>query len=341
MDTEVIKLNDKNYDYAINLAGKHIRRGNIVIFPTETVYGIGANALDKESSKKIYKAKGRPSDNPLIVHIENINDLNRLSKKIDERTEKIIDCFWPGPLTIIVEKNEIVPSCITGGLNTVAVRMPSNKITRDIIKKSGVPIAAPSANISGRPSITSEKFISDEFFGKVDLIILNDSTEIGIESTVIDVTGENIVILRPGFVTKNDLENLLNEKVIFDLNIDDKTKAPKSPGMKYKHYAPKCELYLVSGSIDNQIDTTKIQIENDIKNDIKSIVLGLENNKKYFENYLDLGNSDIDVAKNIFTNLRRLDEMKIQKAYFLYEIKSDLDFSILDRVKKAAGYKII
>jgi len=341
MDTQVIKLNDENYDYAIKLAGNHIRKGNIVIFPTETVYGIGANALDVDSSKKIYMAKGRPSDNPLIVHIENMNDLNRLSKKIDERTSKIIDCFWPGPLTIIVEKSEIVPSCITGGLNTVAVRMPSNKIARDIINKSGVPIAAPSANISGRPSITSEKFIADEFFGKVDLILLNESTEIGIESTVIDVTGENVVILRPGFVTKNDLENLLNEKVIFDLNIDDKSKVPKSPGMKYRHYAPKCEIYLISGSINMQIDVAKIQLENDAINGIKSIVLGLKDNNKYFENYLDLGNSDIDVAKNIFTNLRMLDEMKIQKAYFLYEIKSDLDFSILDRVKKAAGYRII
>lgn len=341
MYTEVIKLNNENYDYAIKLAGKHIRRGNIVIFPTETVYGIGANALDEDSSKKIYMAKGRPSDNPLIVHIENMDDLNKISKKIDERTKKIIDCFWPGPLTIIVEKSEIVPSCITGGLNTVAVRMPSNKIARDLIKKSGVPIAAPSANISGRPSITSEKFITDEFFGKVDLILLNESTEIGIESTVIDVTGENIVILRPGFITKNDLENLLAEKVIFDLNISDETKVPKSPGMKYRHYAPKCELYLISGSINMQIDTAKNQIANDIKNGIKSIVLGLDNNRRYFENYLDLGNSDIDVAKNIFTNLRMLDIMKIQKAYFLYEVKSELDFSILDRVKKAAGYKII
>jgi len=322
MDTKIIKLNDENYDYAINLAGEHIKKGNIVIFPTETVYGIGANALDEESSKKINMAKGRPSDNPLIVHIENIDDLAKISQKIDNRTKKIIDYFWPGPLTVIV-------------------RMPSSKIARDLIKKSGVPIAAPSANISGRPSITSEKFIADEFLGKVDLILLNDSTEIGIESTVIDVTGKNVVILRPGFVTKKDLENLLSEEVIFDFNITDMTKAPKSPGMKYKHYAPKCEIYIMTGNLDVQINNTKIQIENDIKKGVTSIVLGLNIYKKYFENYLDIGNSDIDVAQNIFTNLRMLDIMKMQKAYFLYEVNSELDFSILDRIKKAAGYKMI
>ena len=339
MDTKIIKLNDENYDYAINLAGEHIKKGNIVIFPTETVYGIGANALDEESSKKIYMAKGRPSDNPLIVHIENIDDLAKISQKIDNRTKKIIDYFWPGPLTVIVEKSKIVPSCITGGLDTVAIRMPSSKIARDLIKKSGVPIAAPSANISGRPSITSEKFIADEFLGRVDLILLNDSTEIGIESTVIDVTGKNVVILRPGFVTKKDLENLLSEEVIFDLNITDMTKAPKSPGMKYKHYSPNCEVYIVDG--DNKIEKIYDLIKKDNLSNKKSVVIGKEEYQSLFNNFISLGKDDITAAKNIFKVLRQLDKENFDKAYFINMSDTELEFSIMDRMKKASGYKII
>jgi len=341
MQTTVIKIDEFNMEESTTIASYVIKKGNLVIFPTETVYGVGANALDENSSRKIYEAKGRPSDNPLIVHISSKQELYKIAKNIDDRTEKIIDSFWPGALTIIVEKADCVPYMTTGNLDTVAVRMPSNEIARKIIEKSEVPIAAPSANLSGKPSITSARFIKDDFMGKVDLILLNDDSSIGIESTVIDTTTSSITILRPGYITKSDIESVIGEVVVFDSNITDINVIPKSPGMKYKHYAPECELVIVQGDFDKQKEKIDNEIQKDIKYNIKSTVLGKNVFSNKFDNFISLGDSDIDVAKNIFTTLRLLDKKNIKKAYFLEIIGSELSFSIMDRVKKASSNRFI
>ena len=229
----------------------------------------------------------------------------------------------------------------TGNLDTVAVRMPSNEIARKIIEKSEVPIAAPSANLSGKPSITSARFIKDDFMGKVDLILLNDDSSIGIESTVIDTTTSSITILRPGYITKSDIESVIGQEVVFDSNITDINVIPKSPGMKYKHYAPECELVIVQGDFDKQKEKIDNEIQKDIKYNIKSTVLGKNVFSNKFDNFISLGDSDIDVAKNIFTTLRLLDKKNIKKAYFLEIIGSELSFSIMDRVKKASSNRFI
>lgn len=339
MFTQIIKIDKYNTDITVKKAGEIIRAGGLVIFPTETVYGIGANALNENSASKIYNAKGRPSDNPLIVHISDEKDIYTLGVNIDNRIEKIISAFWPGPLTLILNKSSNVPYRTTGGLDTVAVRMPSNIIANKIIKESGVPIAAPSANISGRPSITSEEFIKEEFEGKVDMIILDNNSSIGIESTVIDTTGDNIVILRPGFVTKSDIERVINEDVHIDTNLKDNTAKPKSPGMKYKHYSPNCEVYIVDG--DNKIEKIYDLIKKDSLSNKKSVVIGKEEYQSLFNNFISLGKDDITAAKNIFKVLRQLDKENFDKAYFINMSDTELEFSIMDRMKKASGYKII
>lgn len=339
MKTEIIKINKYNTDTTIKKASDIIKSGGVVIFPTETVYGIGANALDEKSSEKIYKAKGRPSDNPLIVHIADIIDIYKISNGIDKRTKNIISTFWPGPLTIIVKKADIIPYRTTGGLNTVAVRCPYNNIVNRIIKKSGFPIAAPSANISGKPSITSEEFIVEEFNGKVDMIILDNDSSIGIESTVIDTTEKNITILRPGYITKSDIENVIKEEVHFDFNIVDKLSSPKSPGMKYKHYSPKCDLYIISENRTN--DEIRAFLKRDLENNIHSVIIAKEKYNSEFDNFISLGTDDVAVAKNIFKVLRKLDKINVPKAYFIEISNSELAFSIMDRVKKAAAYKFV
>lgn len=340
MLTEIVKLNEENKNQTIKKAKEIMQNNGIVIFPTETVYGIGANALDENCAAKIYQAKGRPSDNPLIVHIAKFEDLDKLSIKIDDRVQKIIDYFWPGPLTIIVNKSEIIPYKTTGGLDTVAIRMPLNELARNIIAETNLPIAAPSANISGKPSITSEEFIQEEFDGKVDMIILDNNSPIGIESTVIDTTREKITILRPGFITKSQIERVIGQEVISDLSFED-NDVPKSPGMKYTHYSPNCDIYIVEGDILTKTYKINQQMENDKKENIKSCIIAKAEYSDLFQNFISLGNNDIEVAKNIFKTLRQLDKEGMQKAYFLSMYETELELSIMDRMKKASGYKVI
>ena len=249
METKVAIIKDIKKDVKfIEEAAQTIVNGGIVAFPTETVYGLGANALDEEAVKKIYEAKGRPSDNPLIVHIYNKEDINKLADNISEKAIKVMDTFWPGPITIVLNKKDIVPKTTSGGLNTVAIRMPAHKIAQALIKESGIPIAAPSANISGRPSPTKGAHVKDEMQGRVSGIILGDDCNYGLESTVLDMTEDTPMILRPGSITKEDLENLIGE-VLLDPSLEKKedNKKAKAPGMKYTHYSPNAEVYIVSG----------------------------------------------------------------------------------------------
>ena len=226
-----------------------IKDGGLCAFPTETVYGLGGNALMREASQKIYEAKGRPSDNPLIVHIADFKDIEPLIERMPQRAFTLIKSFWPGPMTLIFKKSELVPYETTGGLDTVAVRFPSHPVAMRLIKEAGVPVAAPSANISGRPSTTSGEHCREDLNGRVDAIIDGGSSDIGLESTIIDVTGEVPLLLRPGAVTKEMLEEVLNEPIAEDIALKGPLsdgERPKAPGMKYRHYAPKAPMVLVA-----------------------------------------------------------------------------------------------
>ena len=253
MRTETVKISDKNRNTrtirdAVERAGKILRGGGLVAFPTETVYGLGGDALNPESARKIYAAKGRPSDNPLIVHICRWEDLAPLVKEIPETAERLGKAFWPGPLTMILKKSDMVPKETTGGLSTVAVRMPSDRTALSLIRAAGGYVAAPSANISGRPSPTLAKYVEEDLSGRVEMILDGGQACIGLESTIIDLTEETPMILRPGYITEEMLSGILG-KVETDKGIMPESSgiAPKAPGMKYRHYAPKADLTIVSG----------------------------------------------------------------------------------------------
>ena len=250
-----ITCNPKEDEKIYEKAGEILRAGGLVAFPTETVYGLGADALDEAASAKIYAAKGRPSDNPLIVHIADMDAVYKLASEVPEAAVKLADKFWPGPLTMILKKSDIVPESITGGLGTVAIRMPSHKVAAELIRSSGVYIAAPSANTSGKPSPTLASHVINDLSGKIDMIIADDTVDIGVESTIIDLSEDVPTILRPGFITKEMFEEVVGE-VRIDPAITDGVKAgvvPKAPGMKYKHYAPDADLKIIEGDIDKVV----------------------------------------------------------------------------------------
>jgi len=246
METKIVRIKEDHEEKWIEEAGQILKNGGLVAFPTETVYGLGANALDEEAAAKIYSAKGRPSDNPLIVHIADFSDLEKIVEDVPEETKKLADAFWPGPLTIIMRKNEKVPYGTTGGLETVAVRMPNHEIALKMIRAGGGFIAAPSANTSGRPSPTMASHVAEDMNGKIDMILDGGSVGIGLESTIIDLSEEVPTILRPGFITQQMLEDVIGRVEMDAALIDPDSKVrPKAPGMKYRHYAPKANMVLV------------------------------------------------------------------------------------------------
>ena len=253
MDTVIKKImHDDSDDEIYEQAAEILKNGGLVAFPTETVYGLGADALDEKASAKIYAAKGRPSDNPLIVHIADKKDLEVLSCDVNDMAVKAAEAFWPGPLTMILKKKDIVPDSITGGLGTVAIRMPSHPVAARLIKTSGVYIAAPSANISGKPSPTKAEHVIHDMNGRINMIIADDTVDIGVESTIVDLSEDVPTILRPGFITKKQLEDVLGEVKVDPAvmgNVADGI-VPKAPGMKYKHYAPECDVVIADGGND-------------------------------------------------------------------------------------------
>ena len=325
----------------IRPAAKCIKEGGLVLFPTETVYGIGANALDEEAVKNIFIAKGRKQDNPLIVHIAEKESLNELVKNVGEIENRLIEKFWPGPLTIIFPKKPIIPNIITGGLDTVAIRMPSNVIANKLIEYSGVPIAAPSANISGRPSGTLVEDIIDELDGKVDFIIDGGKVDIGLESTVIRVVDNVIHILRPGKITKEDFENLgfevFVEKQILG-KYDPKEKV-MSPGIKYKHYAPKTKCLLVySQDKEKMIE----EIRKNIQGKEAVVICETDNLSKYDSKYkLDMGNNLEEKCKRIFTLLRKADKFDAQIIVIEGTKKEGLGLALMNRLLRACSHDYI
>ena len=258
MDTKIIILDENNIDEKlIKSAGDAIKNGKLVAFPTETVYGLGANALDEEAVKNIYIAKGRPSDNPLIVHISKVEDVDLVAREVPKVAREIMDKYWPGPITIILPKREEIPDATSGGLDSIGVRLPSEEIARKLIDAATVPVAAPSANLSGKPSPTNVERVIEDLQDRVDYIIGGKSSVIGLESTVIDCTVYPPCILRPGAITLEDLKNI-DENIYMDKGIEsnntNKGIKPKAPGMKYRHYAPKAPVKIVSGNENKVIE---------------------------------------------------------------------------------------
>lgn len=332
----------------IQQAAEEIKKGNLVLFPTETVYGIGANALDIEAVKKIFVAKDRAQDNPLIVHVSNIQMVEKIVDKIGTLERKLIERFWPGPLTIIFQRKskEVIPNVVTANLDTVGIRMPSNIIAKKLIEDAGVPIAAPSANISGKPSGTRIEDIITEFDGKVAYILDGGATDIGLESTVIKVNGDVIDILRPGKITKEQLEEVARE-VEVDKNVlgkVEKDTVVASPGMKYRHYAPNTKCIMIYSKKEQEMIAKINEITNELKRQNKKVLVLAR--KQHIENYIaenkwNMGETLEEVAKNIFILLRKVDKEQVDIVLIEGVGEKGLGLAITNRLIRACAYNYI
>ena len=335
MQTKIIDIRTDRAA-ALSQAKELILNGEVVAIPTETVYGLAANALDENAVKKIYAAKGRPSDNPLIVHISELSQLERLVTEIPEKVKLMAASFWPGPLTMIMKKSKIIPDITSGGLATVAVRMPKSEYARAVISACGVPLAAPSANASGSPSPTNAKYVFDDMNGRIPLIIDGGACEIGVESTVITFTTETPTILRPGGVTPEMIRGVIGEIKIADAVLhelkDGETAA--SPGMKYKHYSPKADITLVKGSLESFCEFVKGR---------DCFVLCFEGEEKYFENAVTYGreNDGLSEAQRLFDALRELDEKGAKTVFARCPEPSGVGLAVYNRLIRSAGFKVI
>ena len=347
MKTEYVDLRDgKDVKEGIYKAAEIIKTGGLVAFPTETVYGLGANGLDENAVPKIYEAKGRPSDNPLILHISEFDEIENIVKEIPDVAFVLADEFWPGPLTMVFKKSDIVPYRTTGGLESVAVRMPSNKIAREFIKTAGVPVAAPSANSSGRPSPTKADHVLCDLDGKIDMVIDGGTVDIGLESTIVDVTGEVPVILRPGFITEEMLSEAIGRVKTDDAvkNLSpDKDIKPKAPGMKYRHYAPQGKMTIYKGKPEKVV---KIINEETAKSEgKKTAVLATDATKRYYKAdiVISVGSREDceSIAHNLFDTLRSFDDMGAEIIFSEGFDGSRLGFAIMNRLHKSAGYNIV
>lgn len=347
MDTVIRKIDVNNIDREVmEEASQVLHRGGMVAFPTETVYGLGADALDEKASAKIYAAKGRPSDNPLIVHISDIEQLDKLVCEIPDNAKKLMDAFWPGPMTLIFKKSGLVPDGTTGGLDTVAVRMPNHKAALELIRTSGVAIAAPSANTSGRPSPTTAAHVADDLSGKIDMIIDGGAVGIGIESTIVDVTSEIPMVLRPGYITMEMLEKVVG-KVGIDKAITGPVSPdvkPKAPGMKYKHYAPKAELTMFKGELKSVVEHINNLTDKNVKSGIKTGIIACEETKDMYKagEVLSIGsrNNEDTIAHNLYGVLRKFDDMNVDVIYGETFEDNRLGQAIMNRLLKAAGYHV-
>jgi L-threonylcarbamoyladenylate synthase len=348
MNTIQRKIDSGNIDIdMINEASIILKQGGLVAFPTETVYGLGANALDKEASAKIYAAKGRPSDNPLIVHIADKNALDKIVTEIPPKARKLAEKFWPGPLTMIFNKKDIVPFGTTGGLNTVAVRMPNHPLALSLIQASGGYIAAPSANTSGRPSPTKASHVAEDMNGKIDMILDGGMVGIGIESTIVDVSSNIPMILRPGFINKEMLEAVIGE-VLVDPTIlaeGNRKERPKAPGMKYKHYAPKGDLTIIEGEENAVISMiSKLAAEKTDKHYKVGIIATEESKDSYKAGQVkSIGkrSDEQSISHNLYNVLREFDDMNIEIIYSEGFSNGKMGVAIMNRLLKAAGHKII
>ena len=346
MKTKVRTITELNKEDVYEEAAMTLTNGGLVAFPTETVYGIGANALESEVVKKIYAAKGRPSDNPLIVHIGTSEEVNKYVKVVPSKAKLLMQAFWPGPLTMIFEKNASVPDLITGGLNTVAIRVPSHPVAVGIIQASGLPIAAPSANISGKPSPTIAKHVIEDLQGRVDMIVDGGDANIGLESTVLDMTQETPMILRPGGVTKEMIESIVGD-VVFDphlLSVEAK-EVPRAPGMKYRHYAPQGQVKIYRGKGAAVIEHINKEVALVVEEGLKAgVIATTEDLPRYrCDVVLDIGskhNPD-EVAANLFRLLREMDTLDIDVIFTRTFSEEAIGTATMNRLLKAAGNRQI
>lgn len=348
IQTKVAVVSESQIDTGIiKQAGDILQAGGLVAFPTETVYGLGGDALQKESSRKIYAAKGRPSDNPLIVHICKWEDIALIVQEIPEAAKKLAKAFWPGPLTMILKKSAAVPLETTGGLETVAIRMPENKIALALIAAAGGYIAAPSANTSGKPSPTCAAHVKEDLDGKIDMILDGGSVGIGLESTIVDLTDSAPTILRPGYITKKMLEEALSAPVETDKTILDANakQAPKAPGMKYRHYAPKGELIIVDGEL--QAVTEKIRAfaeEMHRQGKRVGIICTDETKGQYEADCIESVGARCDeeaIARHLYAILRQFDSQNIECIYSEAFSDKGIGQAIMNRLLKAAGHHVL
>lgn len=331
---------------AMKEAGRIIREGGLVAFPTETVYGLGGDALNPDSSRKIYAAKGRPSDNPLIVHICRVEDMARIAREIPAQAYVLAEHFWPGPLTMIVKKSDVVPSETTGGLDTVAVRLPDHEVALAFIREAGGYVAAPSANVSGRPSPTLAKYVHEDMDGKIEMILDGGEVGIGVESTIIDLTEEIPVILRPGYITWEMLQEVLGEVCLDPTMLAcDIVEAPKAPGMKYRHYAPRGELTIISGDLQNVRDEIRRLLREDKKQGLKTgVIVSVDEAESYEADSVKItgGREDMAaVARNLFRILREFDDEQVERMYVQAFSQDGIGQAVMNRMLKAAGHKVI
>ncbi|MDU6265272.1 MAG: L-threonylcarbamoyladenylate synthase [Anaerocolumna aminovalerica] len=349
MKTKIIKLDKNNFNEdELKEASDILRKGGLVAFPTETVYGLGADGLNSEASGKIYAAKGRPSDNPLILHIAHMVSLKELTADCPEAGMKLANAFWPGPLTMIFNKSDRVPYNTTGGLETVAIRMPSHPIAYELIRKSGVYIAAPSANISGRPSPTMAEHVIEDMDGRIEMIVDGGMVDIGLESTIVDVTGEVPTILRPGYITASMLEAVVGP-VNFDKAVlarkGDTGIIPKAPGMKYKHYAPKGDLTILEGTTEAVIQAINKYAAEKTSKGFKVGIISTDETlscyPKGMVKSIGTRKDEDTIARGLFQILREFDDEGAEYIYTESFESKQLGQAIMNRLLKAAGYHII
>lgn len=348
MQTKVLKIDSAEIDDDfMKEAAALIRGGELVAFPTETVYGLGADALHPEAAKKIYAAKGRPSDNPLIVHISRFEELVSIAREVPAQAEKLSRAFWPGPLTMIVWKNEKVPYETTGGMETVAVRMPNHPIALRLIEESGCLIAAPSANTSGKPSPTEAAHVALDMDGRIPMILDGGPVGIGIESTIVDLTEEVPMILRPGYITKEMLEDVLGEEVRIDPGIiaSDSDRKPKAPGMKYKHYAPKADLVLVEGETDRVVEEiNRLASEKQKAGQKVGVIATDETLDRYQADFVTSIGARADedaIARHLYKILREFDDCNVDAIYSESFATPRIGQAIMNRLLKAAGHQVL
>lgn len=347
MKTIIKKVERNQIDYEVlKQAGDILKNGGLVAFPTETVYGLGANALDEEAAMKTYAAKGRPSDNPLIVHIAELDALKEIITEVPEKLDAVAEKFWPGPLTIIFNKNDRVPLGTTGGLNTVAVRMPDDEIARELILAGGGYVSAPSANTSGRPSPTTAQHVAEDLDGKIEMILDGGNVDIGVESTILDMTVVPPMILRPGAITKEMLEEVVGT-VEIDAAIlsDDCKQAPKAPGMKYRHYAPKADLVIVEGEPEAIVKAIQ-KITDELSGEgCKVGIIATDESHSAYKNGVvkSIGSREDEdsVAHNLYRILREFDEEEVDYIYSESFSNEGIGTAIMNRLGKAAGHKVM
>jgi len=347
--TLVLKVNPSHPEIEkVRIAARFIREGGLAAFPTETVYGLGADALNPDAVLALFEAKKRPLDNPPIVHIENMNDVYRLASQVPPNAEILMKEFWPGPLTLVLKRAEIVPKVTVAGLDTIAIRMPQHNVALTLIKESHCPIAAPSANLAGKPSPTSAKHVLDDLDGRIDVILDGGPSRIGVESTVVDLTDSPPQVLRPGGTSFEALKKVVNEITLNPFVSAEKElsiEKVRSPGMKHKHYAPKAKVILVEGSIPKVASKVKELSDSYNQKGVRVGILATDETVKAYQSNMvkSLGSryNLAAVAQNLFRLLREFDDCGVEVIIVEGVSSEGIGLAIMNRLRKASGYDII